>query len=190
MDFGPVISDARATHRRKISEYSRALAGVARQRADAMAEMYAAGKTLAEIGFEYGVSRERVRQIIGKVGMSYANGRGIHFAKLHAERAALLDERYMARSGCTREQWLQIPKKIRTQCWRKRGQVIHIYGPDAWAMTRWEYYLEVKRAGVNVKRGGLGMTRIDPTCPFAPGNVKFTRVGSHWREKRLAAKVK
>src|SRR5690606_808740 len=40
--------------------------GVDEDRADAMEAMFRAGKTLEEIGSVYGVSRERVRQIISK----------------------------------------------------------------------------------------------------------------------------
>ena len=155
-----------------------------RRRAVAMAEMYTSGKTLVAIGREFGISAERVRQILSKIGISGVDGgRSISTAKKWAEYAVSQDARYMAKSGCTREQWLQIPRKIRHQCWGKRSQVTYEYGAQAWAMTHWEYYLEVKKAGVEISRGGLGMTRIDRDRPFAPGNVKFAQTGS-WTKQR------
>lgn len=41
-----------------------------------MAEQYAAGATLQEIGDQYGITRERVRQLIGAGGFSMANLKG------------------------------------------------------------------------------------------------------------------
>lgn len=44
------------------------------ERADRMALMYRQGVTLAKIGNQYGLTRERVRQIIGKTGITAAEG--------------------------------------------------------------------------------------------------------------------
>lgn len=40
------------------------------QREYKMAEMYKRGKTMQEIGDMYGITRERVRQLIGRTGVS------------------------------------------------------------------------------------------------------------------------
>lgn len=185
MSLDTAISSQRtAKQRGGLNSSNRGSARIARIRAAAMAEMYTGGKTLVEIGREYGISHERVRQIISKMGVSGADGAwSIRNAKRRAERAAITNARYMAKSGCTREQWLQIPRNMRHQCWRKRGQVTYEYGAQNWAMTQWEYYLEVKKAGVEIARGGIGMTRIDRDRPFAPGNVKFVPIGS-WTKQR------
>lgn len=184
MSANPAILNVCATQHIDLNALHHEAATARRRRAAAMAEMYTGGKTYAEIGRMYGVSTERVRQILSKMGISGIDGgRSICNAKRRAERAAITNARYMANKGCTREQWLQVPRKIRHQCLRKRGQVRHEYGAQAWAMTLWEYYTEVKQVGVEVSRGGLCMTRIDRNRPFAPGNVKFARAGS-WSKRR------
>ena len=63
---GRIFPLARPTHRRcRVSEKDAALR---RSRADAMAALYAEGRTLEEIGALFGVSRERVRQVLTKHG--------------------------------------------------------------------------------------------------------------------------
>lgn len=70
-----------------------------------MADLYRKGKTLQEIGDLYGVSRERVRQLIKKLGVSRHDG-GIHLrGKLHAQRRADIkrarrDARFTKTYGC------------------------------------------------------------------------------------------
>ena len=185
MSVGPAILNECATQQRDLSAFHREAAAAARRRAVIMAEMYTSGgKTYAEIGRAYGVSTERVRQILSRIGISGADGGWcIRRTKRRAERVASLDERSVRRSGCSREQWRQIPKKIRSQYSHKRENVINHYGAQAWAMTQWGYYVEVKSAGAKVGRGGLCMTRIDPKRPFVPGNVKFVQAGS-WSKQR------
>src|SRR5690606_18929432 len=61
------------------------------ERASAMVAMYQAGKTLHEIGELYGVSRERVRQILTKYHGITAEGGGQHFrAKVRNAKARAL----------------------------------------------------------------------------------------------------
>ena len=185
MSADPAISSQHtAKQRGGLNAGNRESARIACIRAVAMAEMYTGGgKTYAEIGREYGISRERVRQILSRLGVNGVDGAWhIRRAKRRAERVASLDERYVRRSGCGFKQWRQIPKKIRSQYSHKRENVINQYGAQAWAMTQWEYYNEVKCAGIEVSRGGLCMTRIDCDRPFAPGNVKFAQVGN-WRKR-------
>lgn len=192
MSADPAISSQHtAKQRGGLNAGNRESARIACIRAVAMAEMYTdGGKTYAEIGRTYGVSTERVRQILSRIGIRGVDGAWcIHRAKRRAERAASLDERSMLKNGCTYEQWLQIPKKIRSQFSHKRENVINQYGAQAWALTRWEYYTELKQAGVEVSRGGLCMTRIDRNYPFAPGNVKFTSRGNWLCTKALRSQA-
>jgi hypothetical protein len=75
-------------------------------RADAMAELYRSGKTLDEIGQEFGLTRERIRQLIHKYhGLKGSDGG----ARVNHERRAVERQKKrhtdcLAKHGCTPEQ--------------------------------------------------------------------------------------
>lgn len=190
MAVEPVILGTHATQKCELNAVQREAQNAALRRATALAEKYVSGKTLAEIGREYGISRGRVRQLIKKTGISAVDG-GSHIrtAKKRAERVAALNERCMIQNGCCHEQWLKIPRKIRSQYQHKRYHTIAKYGAHAWAMTLPEYFAEVKQAGVELTRGGIGMTRIDKNHPFTPGNVEFKQIGSWMKDYHLTCKA-
>lgn len=76
------------------------------QREAAMCEMFVDGMTLDEIGVVYGLTRERVRQLIGRHGFTGQHGgRRIRTAKRKAEReeaaAEARDAKCMAMFGCS-----------------------------------------------------------------------------------------
>lgn len=73
------------------------------ERSAAMVAMFQAGKTLAEIGELYGVSRERVRQILNKYHGITADDGGQHFkAKVkNAQLRARQDAKYLEKYGYT-----------------------------------------------------------------------------------------
>lgn len=84
--------------------------GVDHARADAMAAMFKAGKTLAYIGEIYGISRERVRQIIKRQHSLIGKDGGAHALAKVSEKAriAKAERKHMERFGCTREQKQEI----------------------------------------------------------------------------------
>lgn len=79
-------------------------------RAAKMAAMYRAGMTLQQIGDKYGITRERVRQLMAKhEGMTHSGG-GQHIkamAKRQKAKAAK-EARYLAKYGCTFEQYVEV----------------------------------------------------------------------------------
>jgi plasmid maintenance system antidote protein VapI len=81
--------------------------GVDLGRAEAMAAMYRGGKTLNEIGEVYGVSRERVRQIISKrAGITAAQGgQSIRASRKEQAKAARRDAESYEKYGCSYEQY-------------------------------------------------------------------------------------
>jgi hypothetical protein len=79
-------------------------------RADRMAAMYRGGCTLAAIGKEFNLTRERVRQLLKKYhGITApAGGASLLAQRRRASAATRRDGRCMAKYGCTFDQWRQI----------------------------------------------------------------------------------
>ncbi|HEX5422485.1 MAG TPA: sigma factor-like helix-turn-helix DNA-binding protein [Candidatus Acidoferrales bacterium] len=75
-----------------------------------MESLYRAGLTLEEIGARFGVTRERVRQILKQQGLTYRDGgiakraaekRAARAARAAVETAARKDPKCVAKLGCT-----------------------------------------------------------------------------------------
>lgn len=158
-------------------------------RAEAMASIYQAGKTLQEIGVLFGVSRERVRQIISKHhGLTGTDG-GQH-ARAEAKRARTMarrNKRCLEKYGCTYDQYrdlVEIGRKMRrdgathnqtpTGAWfsqRRNAQNREI----EWNLTLWDWWQIWQRSGHWDERGRSGdayvMCRFEDSGAYEPGNV-------------------
>lgn len=78
-----------------------------RKRAEVMVALYRAGYTLKQIGDQYGLTRERVRQLMTKhFDVSHRDG-GHHVRSVanHEKQAALKNDRYLTKHGCTWDQY-------------------------------------------------------------------------------------
>jgi len=78
----------------------------------AMAALYREGATLQQIGERYGISRERVRQVIrGKFGLGHRlDGRSARSRHTQEGMAATRDARLLEKYGCTKEQYASLIK--------------------------------------------------------------------------------
>ena len=157
-------------------------------RADAMADLYRAGQTLEQIGVLYGVSAERVRQVI-KIshGLNGSNA-GAHFLTRQKKQAKLRDKVVQAadRCGCTLEQWQEMHRvgaamravgasntqtpfgAYRTQMFNSAKRGI------AWEISLWDWWQVWDRSGKWSQRGrgsGYVMSRHGDGGPYAVGNV-------------------
>lgn len=81
-------------------------------RAEIMLAMYQAGKTLAEIGAVFNLTRERVRQVMSKNFGTTADGGGQHIraSRKAAKRAADKERRYQQKYGCSTAEYAEIFK--------------------------------------------------------------------------------
>ncbi len=77
------------------------------KRADIMAALYRNGYTLVQIGEQYGITRERVRQIIAKVhGMNrFSGGQHAKAEKTAAKKQSKKDAACYKRYGCSHSEW-------------------------------------------------------------------------------------
>lgn len=158
-------------------------------RAEEIARRFKAGDTLETIGADYGISRERVRQILKKTGMTGKDGGNSQ--RLRARRAAKEQAReaaFLAKHGCTLAQYRGLKRigeemiaaghgKYETPLYAFQGSRKSVKQTGVgFNLTLWEWWQAWQQAGVWEQRGtghGYGMTRIDKTKPYEVGNLRF-----------------
>lgn len=159
------------------------------ERADTMATMFRSGRTLQQIGEVFGVTRERVRQIIKKhagiVGKD--GGRIASAARSKEARDRRRDIKCLAKRGCTYQQYLEL-RKIGEQM-KADGKGYYrrpigafttqrnnaIQRGIGWSLTLWDWWQIWQQSGCWEKRGRGGalyvMCRYGDTGAYEAGNV-------------------
>ena len=155
------------------------------KRTKKMVSKYRAGRTLQEIGDDYGLTRERIRQLISDVGISAKDGgRAVRHKKRLADIAAELDKRYIKKYGCTRSQyrWLlnyeRGPKKPRgvVGAFSTQKHTASFRG-IAWKLKLWDWWQIWEKSGRWKQRGrgqGFCMARRKDEGAYEIGNVYIT----------------
>lgn len=154
-----------------------------------MIEMFRTGRTLQEIGNEYGITRERVRQILARYGITRLDG-GIHAqaianeARREAQRGQSRDGRSLLYYGCTRGELLALNdgmlacvKGSKAERFRnQKNQAMH--RGIRWMLT-FPQWLGLWNESGKWEQRGLGrdlycMARVGDTGPYSLGNVYIT----------------
>jgi len=168
-------------------------------RAERMAALYAGGKTLEEVAATFGLSRERVRQILKRHGLTAKDG-GQH---KRAERAKVQREsernaRTLRKKGCSWEQYCHLRKlgwPLRAyQAQRRNARDVQRIG---WDLTLWQWWCIWRDSG-HIKdrgrgKGNYGLLRRDPDGPHSSKNSyvgpisEAIRAGVMRRAEREAA---
>lgn len=175
----------------------------AQKRAEDMARSYRAGQTLEQIGQEYGVTRERVRQILKQHGMAAEDG-GSHVkaqVRIREREEAKYDKknsRIMTFWGVTAEEMEALNEGKNVS---ERGSLAMAYRNQFRAAQLrsipWEFNFKTwlgawKESGKLHLRGkGRGkyvMGRPNDSGPYAPGNVIFITHEENSRQSRLRDK--
>lgn len=162
------------------------------ERKEAIKAMFHDGKTMQEIGDEYGITRERVRQILKKLGIVYKDGgahvRGLRVAgaKLN-KRRSVRNLRTLAYYGCTHAEALNINggmilsmpgSPADTYKDSRRSAIKNGFG---WEITLPEWWDIWASSGKWAKRGRdtthFAMYRKDEQLPFRPDNLEILRFG-------------
>lgn len=161
------------------------------KRADAMAALYRAGYTLEQIGQQYGMTRERARQIMTKhLGIRRKDGGKAKQASVkRASRQRDKDRECFGKHGCSRAQYkslMAIGREMEARgicrertpigafctqrCNSRRRQI-------GWELKLWEWWQIWHESGRWEQRGvgqGYVMARLNDEGPYAAGNVYIT----------------
>lgn len=163
-------------------------------RAKLMVDAYLDGCTLEDIGKEHGVSRERVRQILKKHGLTGKDG-GVRVksARNAAKRKERIDARYMASWGCSREYWETL-RAMHEDYWQTPVGKYYNQMRNAmnrgieWAITLKEWWETWESSGVyeqrGINKGQYVMARFNDVGPYAVGNVYITTTEENLKEYR------
>jgi hypothetical protein len=161
-----------------------------------MVYRYKSGEFLQAIGDRYGVTRERVRQIISKAeGLTGKDGGQSVNAKVRATKRRLMAERQCReKRGCSLAEYKSLCDMGKAMMAAGEGRVTTptyafiTHRANArrcgveWDLKLWDWWQVWQRSGLWNERGrgkGAWMQRRDKTKGFVPGNVYITRGGEH-----------
>jgi DNA-binding CsgD family transcriptional regulator len=141
-----------------------------------MAALYKSGRTLNQIGQEFGLTRERVRQLLTKFfGFRWKDG-GHHKVALdkRARFEAKRNQRSLVKWGCGWEDYVKIRDlKKPTRAFSSQRKNADYRGIP-WDLTLWQWWSIWQQSGHWHQRGrgqGYVMCRVGDEGPYAPGNV-------------------
>lgn len=159
------------------------------RRAREMHSAYLSGRTLEQIGADFGVTQERVRQVITKYyGKIASEGGAAARVRINQEkRAAALDARAFAKWGCTRKQYVVLKRMTLTLIEQGvsryrtpigafcRQRMTAKFRGVAWELSLWDWWTIWQKSGKWSRRGrGRGhfvMCRKDDIGPYSKDNV-------------------
>ncbi|WP_401733500.1 sigma factor-like helix-turn-helix DNA-binding protein [Stenotrophomonas muris] len=171
-------------------------------RIEAMTAMYKGGKTLQQIGDLFGITRERVRQLMRKSGLTRHDG-GIHvtaaakraeasvrraasreeaakrvYGVTYAEAIALNEGRRLGSAGC-------LAQKFR----EKKHNVVSKTGCE-WSLSLRDYVNVITKADLPIGRGSSDgvLVRRDTSIGYVDGNVQIVPFGWYVQQMRIAEK--
>lgn len=168
------------------------------------ADRYRRGETLAEIGASVGISRERVRQLLVRVGIDGSDGGGmvktlLRVSDKRAARAAAdeaKERRCLQRWGMTREQFKEHvathgrsgdPHSALRKYIQQRRNATRLRGIE-WRMTFAEWWRIWQESGHWHERGrgqGYCMARYGDSGPYSPENVYICTIGQNFSDSYL-----
>lgn len=159
-----------------------------------MARLYRSGKTLQQIGDVFGVTRERVRQLIKKQGLTRNDGGASVQAKVNAKvrkesAVARRDARSLLYYGCTHRELIRLnsgvkPRVAASAAGKFRTQKNNaLKRKIAWAITFPQWMAFWAESGHwserSRNRDGYVMGRKGDTGPYAMGNVYITTLAQN-----------
>lgn len=144
------------------------------ERAKEYAALYRYGLTLQQIGDHYGITREAVRQFLGKLNINWKDG-GAHagYVKRQSKKQAERDAACLQRHGCSYQEYKELTGMGINTAYRRQKGNAKFRGIE-WKLslkTWWEVW---QASGKWDKRGrgdGYVMARYGDTGPYSIENV-------------------
>lgn len=170
-----------------------------RARAEEMRQRYEGGETLLQIGHRYGLTRERVRQILAaKFGTTARDGGNAERARRNRrEKYKGRDARSMRAWGCSYAQYIKIlkhPDKPTYAYWAQRKNAQRRDIP--WELNLWQWWTIWQKSGHWLERGrgrGYQMCRLNDIGPYSVDNVYIAtgddNMRDYWVNRRAAAEA-
>jgi len=164
-----------------------------------MAVRYRNGATLQQIGDHYGITRERVRQILSQhYGIDGRHG-GQHVTarRRSISTASNRDTKYLAKYGCSFAQFkelLEIGRTLMSEGEPRARTPVGAFRQQrhnarqcgyVWNFTLWQWWTIWQKSGHWNERGrghGYWMTRRDKSGPFSVENVFIAPGEDSWSE--------
>lgn len=140
-------------------------------------KMIDSGSTLVEIGNKYGVSRQRVKQVLQKHGL---------ITKSREIKREIATKSYFSRHGDKSQTDYQI-KKIKYSCKKSNAKRVGIEFTIPFGEIIWNEYCPVLGIKLDYNTRGIAadnspsIDRIDPTKGYISGNT----VVMSWKANRL-----
>lgn len=151
-----------------------------------MAEMYRQGLTLQKIGDHFGVTRERVRQLIGRHGLDGDDGgRQKVRERTLARKRAVDDARDLAKYGLTREQRRHLSRIGAMKAFHEQERNA-AHRNIEWKLSLSDWWSVWEASGKWEQRGRSGdgyvMSRVRDDGPYELGNVHIQTLRENSRE--------
>lgn len=174
------------------------------ERTGKIIEAFKGGATLSEIGLHFGLTRERVRQILKKrAGLSRMDGgeamrmlKGVHDkAAKAAKDRALKEENHFKLYGCSIEFVKSIaPQKNYTDkghpiakfVSQKRNASKRGIGWDLTFKEWWDIWQESGKWDLRGRGQGYCMARHGDTGPYSKGNVEIITIGQNFSDSYIS----
>lgn len=164
-----------------------------------MAELYKSGRTLAQIGKRFNLSRERIRQILTKhLGFS-ANSGGNHTraeqkrAKFEVKR----NQKCLEKWGCNWVQYTELRAMLKpTRAFASQRQNAAKRGID-WDLNLWQWWSIWQQSNRWAERGrgrGFQMCRVGDQGPYSIDNVYIAsgavNIQDYWADVKSGARTR
>lgn len=164
-----------------------------------MAALYTSGKTLNEIGLEFGVTRERVRQLLAKFFSISREDGGQHKQAIEnrLKFEANRNRRSIARWGCEWDDYAKLRAlKTPTRAFTSQRNNANKRGIE-WQLTLWQWWSIWQQSGHWTNRGrgrGYCMCRKGDQGPYSTDNVYIAthakNIQDYWSDVKSGARTR
>lgn len=163
-------------------------------------DLYRSGKTTTEISKKYGVSRQRVQQVLAKHGVGKHDGGAFVRTEKRLEKIKLKrDRRYKKMYGCTYDEWKYIQKRYKkyrrspAYSYRNHKNLSRIRGIE-FNLTLPEWWKIWCESGKFERRGKRNdqyvMSRHNDIGPYSTENVRIITVKENRNEYWMSPRAK